>query len=165
MNSAAKIIIMVEIRKFFAENLKYYFGFSVEIRSNTPDFHLFFTDKQDDFIAEFVGQVDAAQGEAAAPRGDFVGLHCVENVGELLDFVVGITVGSAIFEAVEFLVIEIFDGFHGRLHRAYLLTFWRFGRASGAIALANDNRLLGAVSTAVVAENIGNRAQRQQRNQ
>ena len=45
VNSAAKIIIYVEIHKFFAENLKLYFGFSVEIGSITSDFHQFFFTK------------------------------------------------------------------------------------------------------------------------
>ena len=121
--------------------------------------------QQNDLIAQFVGQFDAAKGEAAAPRGHFVGLHRVEDVGELFDFVVGIAVGGAILEAVEFLVVEIFDGFHSGLHRAKLFAFRRFGRARGAVALAHDNGFFGAVGATIFAENKGENAQRQQRNQ
>ena len=121
--------------------------------------------QQNDFIAKFVGQFDAAKGEAAAPRGHFVGVHRVEDVGELFDFVVGIAVGGAILEAVEFLVVKIFDGFHGGLHRAKLFALRRFGRASGAVALAHDNGFFGAVGATIFAENKGENAQRQQRNQ
>ena len=121
-----------------------------------------FAYQQNDFIAKFVGQGDAAQGEAAAPGGHVGSLHRVEDVGELFDFVIGIAVGGAILEAVEFLVVKIFDGLHGGLHRADLLALRRFGRASGAVALANNNGLFGAVGATVVAENVGDGAEGEQ---
>lgn len=141
------------------------YAFSCDSRRRGPFGAVLSAYQQNDLIAKFVGQFDAAQGEAAAPRGHFVGLHRVEDVGELLDFVVGIAVGGAIFETVEFLVVEIFDGFHGGLHRAKLFAFRRFGRARCAVALAHYNRFFGAVGATIFAENKGENAQRQQRNQ
>ena len=64
-------------------------------------------------VLELVGKADAAQAEALQPVLDFFRAHGVHHFGELCGFVVGVTVGLAATETVEFLVVKILYVGHG----------------------------------------------------
>ena len=58
---------------------------------------------------ECLGELNATQLEATHPGGHFVGIEREKDVAELLDFALLVGAGTATLEAVQLLVIEVFD--------------------------------------------------------
>lgn len=76
--------------------------------SSCRRFEASFAYYQEQLVFQLVGQLYAAQLQAAAPSGYFIVFHRVENVSELFYLFFFILIGRATTESVQFLVVIIF---------------------------------------------------------
>ena len=67
-----------------------------------------FANNEQGFVAQYGGEVNAAELQAMQPVGHFLLESGVEHLSKLVYLLSGIVVGVTACEAIEFLVIEVF---------------------------------------------------------